>query len=90
MAKEKTTAFFCTECGNEFSKWMGQCPSCKAWNTLVEEPVSKKSGKAGAARQSFGSAQSPVTLDEIDTGYPLCDGVLDLDPRLHLHEVELA
>lgn len=43
MAKARTTAFFCKECGYESSKWMGQCPGCKAWNTMVEEPVVKTS-----------------------------------------------
>jgi len=33
------TVYFCTECGNEFPKWMGQCPACKSWNTLVEQKV---------------------------------------------------
>lgn len=36
MAKVKT-AFFCTECGYESAKWVGKCPSCNNWNTLVEE-----------------------------------------------------
>lgn len=45
MAKAKTTAFFCKECGYESSKWMGQCPACKAWNSMVEEPVSKPAGR---------------------------------------------
>ncbi len=40
MAKQKTT-FFCQECGVESPKWTGQCPSCKQWNTLVEEIVFK-------------------------------------------------
>ncbi len=40
MAKSKSIIFFCQECGNESSKWAGQCPACKAWNTLVEEKVS--------------------------------------------------
>lgn len=35
MAKKNIT-FFCKECGYETSGWMGQCPGCKAWNTLVE------------------------------------------------------
>ena len=43
MAKGKSTVFFCQNCGNEYSKWMGQCPACKEWNTLVEEIVDKKS-----------------------------------------------
>lgn len=39
MAKSRSTAFFCKECGYETSKWMGQCPGCGQWNTLVEAPV---------------------------------------------------
>lgn len=41
MVKGKSqTLFFCQDCGHESSKWMGQCPGCKAWNTFVEERVS--------------------------------------------------
>jgi DNA repair protein RadA/Sms len=40
VAKQKL-AFFCQQCGNESAKWLGQCPSCKSWNTFVEEPVHK-------------------------------------------------
>lgn len=41
MAKARTaTVFFCQNCGYESAKWMGQCPACKQWNTLVEEKVS--------------------------------------------------
>ncbi|HMS69205.1 MAG TPA: DNA repair protein RadA, partial [Saprospiraceae bacterium] len=43
MAKTKI-AFFCTACGHESPKWMGKCPSCGEWNTLVEELVQKSSG----------------------------------------------
>lgn len=42
MAKGKSVVYFCQNCGNEYSKWMGQCPACKEWNTLVEEIVDKK------------------------------------------------
>lgn len=41
MAKTKTT-FFCQNCGTQFSKWQGQCTSCKEWNTIVEELIQKK------------------------------------------------
>lgn len=47
MAKSRTTAFFCNECGYESAKWSGQCPSCKAWNTFVEEPVVKEKNVKG-------------------------------------------
>lgn len=48
MAKKNISVFFCQECGNETSKWSGQCPSCGAWNTLVEEIVDKTSIKTRA------------------------------------------
>lgn len=90
MAKARTTAFFCSECGYESSKWTGQCPACKAWNTMVEEPVARpaKAGEknAGAFRVSFGGAGGlkPSLLSEIDvkeedrlsTGFQELDRVL--------------
>lgn len=42
MAKGKGSVFFCQSCGYESTKWMGQCPACKEWNTMVEEVVDKK------------------------------------------------
>lgn len=39
MAKSKSNGFFCSSCGHESSKWMGQCPACKEWNTFVEAPT---------------------------------------------------
>ena len=61
MAKAKTTAFFCKECGYESSKWLGQCPACRAWNTLVEEPVAGTASAAGKGRMSSdrGAGRSP-------------------------------
>lgn len=47
MAKSKTV-YVCSQCGESFPKWMGQCPNCHAWNTLseykVEEGVSARYG----------------------------------------------
>lgn len=60
------TVFFCKECGNESSKWLGQCPACKAWDSFVEEPVAQKSaaGKSEIRRQP---GKKPVQLAHIDT-----------------------
>lgn len=44
MAKAKTV-FFCKECGYETAKWLGQCPGCRQWNTLVEEKTVTSTGK---------------------------------------------
>ena len=53
MAK-KSTIFFCQNCGYESAKWLGQCPACKEWNTLVEETVvTGKAGKSSKKTESL-------------------------------------
>ncbi len=65
MAKDKT-AFFCKECGAESAKWLGQCPACKAWDSMVEAPrEKKKSAPAGYANPFRRS--TPVPLGAIST-----------------------
>ena len=39
--------FFCTDCGHESPKWLGRCPGCESWNTMVEEPVSRAKAAPG-------------------------------------------
>lgn len=50
MAKIKK-AWFCTNCGAESPKWMGKCPACGEWNTMVEEIVTKEPQKAYSVKQ---------------------------------------
>ncbi len=61
------TRWFCTSCGNESSKWMGRCPACGEWNTMVEETVvtGKKSSVRGESVP--GAARKPVRLPDIDS-----------------------
>ena len=47
MAKTKSSAFFCQNCGYESAKWMGQCPACHEWNTFTEEIVTPKKKSTG-------------------------------------------
>ncbi len=61
--------YFCQECGYESTKWMGQCPGCRQWNTFVEEPVEKQAGKSKASSSSHSSSNKPVYLREV-TGRP--------------------
>jgi len=49
MAKIKTS-FFCQNCGNQSSKWLGKCPACNEWNTYVEEIISKPETKSNQFR----------------------------------------
>ena len=85
MAKARTTAFFCKECGYESAKWAGQCPACREWNTMVEEPVAKKASDRRAVIPERGRQKiQPVRLsevsieeqDRISTGYQELDRVL--------------
>lgn len=78
MAKAKTNVFFCQECGYESAKWMGQCPGCRAWNSFVEEPVIKGTGKKS---HSLGELAKPVTLEEIETSETqrISSGLKELD-----------
>ena len=84
MAKAKATAFFCKECGYESSKWMGQCPACRQWNTMVEEPVAPKINPAsqssvrikGQARPALLSEISIEEQDRMGTGFDELDRVL--------------
>lgn len=67
MAKAKT-AFFCQSCGYESPKWVGKCPSCGEWNSMVEETVVKSASKG----QPFSRQRTenvPVLLKDIqETG----------------------
>lgn len=62
MAKSKMV-FFCKECGFESSKWMGQCPSCKVWDSFAEEKVVK----ASTNRTSILRQSEPELLNNVTT-----------------------
>jgi DNA repair protein RadA/Sms len=63
MAKAKTV-FFCQECGYESPKWMGKCPSCSTWNSMVEETVRASSGHTERRTQRESSRPIPITKIE--------------------------
>ena len=77
MAKGKT-AYACTECGGQSSKWQGQCPSCGVWNTLVETlaatPASRFQALAGGASvvralssvEASDNPRAPTGIEEFD------------------------
>ncbi|WP_228853608.1 DNA repair protein RadA [Aegicerativicinus sediminis] len=65
MAKTKTT-FFCQNCGAQFSKWQGQCTSCRQWNTIVEEVIQKPQKSDWKSDVSNTKVSKPLKIDEID------------------------
>lgn len=84
MAKAKTTTlFFCQNCGHESSKWMGQCPACKEWNTFVEEKVTVESKGMGGTTKVKNKEERPkpsmlssIVMEEKDK---LCTHMQELD-----------
>ena len=69
MAKTAKTLWYCTACGNESPKWMGRCPACGEWNTMVEAPAEARrpKGDRAAAGASARPASRPRRLGEIDS-----------------------
>lgn len=81
MAKGKKSVYFCQNCGHEETKWLGQCPVCKEWNTFVEEKViaSSVSANIKTDREVKVVALSEVSADDhtrIETGMAELDRVL--------------
>ena len=64
MAKTKIT-FYCNACGSELSKWAGQCPDCKAWNTVEEFRQAKLAGAPRAGGYTGTSSQQVTQLAEV-------------------------
>lgn len=76
MAKAKTV-FMCQECGYESPKWMGRCPGCQNWNTLVEETIRPAVPSSGL---SAAPASKPSRLSEV---------LLEEEPRIKTEMAEL-
>ncbi|HLR74307.1 MAG TPA: DNA repair protein RadA [Virgibacillus sp.] len=66
MAKRKTT-YVCQECGYESPRWMGKCPGCHKWNTLVEELITTSSSRHVLGSQSIQTKSKPEKITTIET-----------------------
>ena len=75
MAKAKSV-FYCTECGNETLKWQGKCPSCGAWNTIVEH---KETGRSSAASTVAGRMPERLSQMETEEELRFSTGIGELD-----------
>lgn len=78
MAKKSKMGFYCSQCGYESAKWLGQCPGCGEWNSFVEEPVVKTA--AGKERKGI-ERREPVKLSEVNVTREerLLTGIGELD-----------
>lgn len=81
MAKGKTSIFFCQNCGYESSKWMGQCPGCREWNTFVEEVIDKKSAGTLSKKKESVAEAKVLPLSQIEMTYDkrVSTGMKELD-----------
>ena len=84
MAKTKSE-FRCEACGHRTAKWLGRCPSCGAWNTIVETTRPSATPSAHAARSfrlpSRAASPTPIPLEEIgvETSKRWVTGLAELD-----------
>lgn len=79
MAKAKNrTTYFCNECGMESTKWLGQCPHCKAWDSFVEQPTIRTSTGKTIARKEI---KEPYRLSEVQLSEEsrMVSGIQELD-----------
>ncbi len=78
MAKTKIV-YFCQECGQDSPKWLGRCPACKQWNTLVEERIRPEA--RGANPSGITQSQPPLPITEIpmDETKRICTGIDEFD-----------
>ena len=78
MVKTKTS-FFCQNCGNQSSKWLGKCPACGEWNTFVEEVLVKSDDKRSSFKKGDKSSV-PKLINEI---------VFEKEERIDTKSIEL-
>ncbi len=77
MARKKTI-FMCRECGYETRKWMGRCPGCQAWNSVVEELVPDQSLESAFRPAGAGEIKRLGDIDSLKEER-LCTGINELD-----------
>lgn len=82
MANKSKSVWYCTACGNESPKWMGRCPACGEWNTMVEAPSAGRKGPA--VRVAGGDERKPRRLKDVDSSSEarISLGVAELDRLL--------
>ncbi len=81
MAKTKKI-YYCQNCGAQHSQWMGQCSTCKKWNTIVEEVVDK-----GEKKQEWKESMSPA--GQMNHSINIIDVNLKKEHRIRTQNEEL-
>ena len=78
MAKTKSS-FFCQNCGNQSTRWLGKCPACNEWNTYVEEVIISKDEKKKGYKKGD-KAVTPKPIHQVDKA---------IEERISTRSVEL-
>jgi DNA repair protein RadA/Sms len=80
-----TIAFFCTACEGQTAKWVGQCPSCGEWNSLVRRDGAREAGgprPSQAAPTATGAVPQPLSAPGAEASVRLTTGLTELDRAL--------
>ncbi|MDL2229959.1 DNA repair protein RadA [Treponema sp. OttesenSCG-928-L16] len=81
MKKQKSILFRCSSCGHEEPKWLGRCPECGEWNTLIETAVNKgghaQTGRRGA--RELPAQSLPLSAVDPQEGSRIGSGIAELD-----------
>ena len=83
MSKIKT-AFFCSNCGYESTKWVGKCPSCNQWNTFIEEVVDKGTNKTNDTWKNYNTEKrttATIALNDVTSKEE--KRIITTDPELN-------
>lgn len=78
MANKVKSMWYCSNCGNESPKWIGRCPGCGEWNTMIEERVNVKGSKSATFERD--NKAVPMPISQIETRQ---------ETRLHMPSEEL-
>jgi len=83
MKEKRHTHFVCQACGHQSSKWMGRCPQCTQWNTLVEEKKVEagrdKNGLLGSGIGGEGESPQPIDQVEMSENDRISTGIGEFD-----------
>ncbi len=67
MAKKAKTIYMCSECGNEYPSWQGQCSYCGSWNTIIEQKILDAPDPSVDSRRRTGTSGKAVALSTVGT-----------------------
>jgi DNA repair protein RadA/Sms len=79
MKNSPKVVFTCQSCGYRVPKWMGKCPDCGRWDTLVEELQHRRPASGRAAGRAAAATPVPIDSIQLEDEYRLCTGISEFD-----------